>query len=106
MRRRRAPVTPVRRSPHDDMLACSDHIATALRAACDRRDRSTFDALQASFARERAAVLAAANDWASRNGYATVTADDVDRLDRLNVGHVDWFSKLCLHVARLVVHGS
>jgi hypothetical protein len=53
---------------------------------------------------ERFAVAVAANQWATAHPPAyTVSVEDVERVEQLAVGHVDYASKLALYVAELVL---
>ena len=51
---------------------------------------------------ERMAVVLAANEWAVAKGGCAVTFDEVERIETLAVGHVDYASKLALYVAEMV----
>jgi len=52
--------------------------------------------------RERLAVIIAANKWALAHGLNTVTVEQVEAIEHLAIGHVDYASKLALYVAELV----
>lgn len=54
--------------------------------------------------RERFAIALAANEWAAGHGLAKrVTVADVERIEVMAVGHVDYASKLALYVAEFVL---
>lgn len=86
---------------HARLLDCRDAILAALSAEMGRR----ADAVHVAdwIARERSAVANAAHDWASAHDMSCdVTVADVERVEALAVGHVDYASKLALYVAELV----
>lgn len=79
---------------------CSEFVLDALRAEMAKRDHSTL----AWIDNERMAVAVAANQWAEAHGIARrVTVADVERVEVLAVGHVDYASKLALYVSDLVL---
>lgn len=88
--------------PHGQIMACREHVLSALRTEAEKRPgRDDWEAA------ERLAVAAAANDWSSANGLGwTVTADQVERVEHLAMGHVDYMSKLALLVAEMIVVGA
>lgn len=56
---------------------------------------------------ERVAVTVAANQWAQAHPPArTVSVADVERVETMAVGHVDYASKLPLYVAELILEPS
>lgn len=83
---------------HTEFLRCRDSILNAHRTAAERY-RSTDPHWEAN---ERVTVAGAANDWALAHGLTTVTVDDVERIEHLAVGHVDYMPKLALYVAEMV----
>lgn len=74
-------------------------IADALRHEINRTPARNLTA-------EIDAVCVAARDWAIDHGGYAPTLDEVRRIDRTAMGHIDWFSKLTLRVADLVVWGD
>lgn len=74
-------------------------IADALHTECNRTTARNLTS-------ELDAVCAAARHWAIDHGGYAPTLDDVRRIDRTAMGHVDWFDKLTLRVADLVVWGD
>lgn len=82
-----------------DFRRCQDHIHRALLQEMSHRgDRGDATWIE----REREAVAIAANQWATAHGMATVTVDDVERVEPMAVGHMDYGSKLALYVTELV----
>lgn len=67
----------------------------------DKRDTTSLDWIE----RERTTVAVAANEWATSHGGRTVTVEDVERVEVLAVGHVDYARKLALYVAELTCAG-
>ena len=65
-------------------------IYDAFRAAALKRKSDSNDEWQA---RERAAVLAAANNYASTNGLRAISMDAVGRAEIMAMGHVDFGAK-------------
>lgn len=85
-----------------DVLACRDHILGRLTEAMDDRGPGL-----SWIERERFVVATAANEWTfSHGGGRTVTVADVERLEVLAVGHVDYASKLALYVAEAALRGE
>lgn len=85
-------------SPSRPVIGCRDFVYDALVAAMARRgdDLSWID-------REREVVAVAANQWAAAHGCERrLTVADVERVEVLAVGHVDYGPKLALHVAEFV----
>lgn len=56
--------------------------------------------------RERSAVAAEANRWATSYGLLTITSEDVERVEGRAVGHIDYARKLALYVAELIWSGA
>lgn len=84
---------------HRSLLSCRDHIYGRLVAQMSKRgsDPAWED-------KERQAVAIAANEWAgAHEGTRAVTVDDVERVEVLAVGHVDYAPMLALYVAELVL---
>lgn len=83
---------------HQSLMRCRDGVLAALvEAARDRRDGWAEH--------ERDAMVIAANYYALSNpGLTTITADDIERIEGLAVGHVDYADKIALYVAEMV-HG-
>lgn len=84
-----------------DVTSCRDHVYKALLAKMDKRDHDSLVWIDV----ERKAVADAATYWAGRYGYGdkTVTVEDVERIEALAVGHIDYASKLALYIAEFVV---
>jgi hypothetical protein len=84
-----------------DVRRCAEYIHADLVEEMGQRAKDrTLDWIE----RERFAVVEAANRWALAFGYPTVTMTDVERVEQMAVGHVDYATKLPLYVAELVVH--
>lgn len=91
---------PPRRIPrHDEMANCRRRCLAALQYAM--RSRSTFKGVE-WIEHERRAITEAANTWAAAHGLPTITVDQVEDIEHMAVGHVDYASKLALHVTELV----
>lgn len=84
---------------HRSLIACRDHISTALSAEmCKRPDNPSW------IEDERLAVVAAANTWVALSGQGRrITVDDVLHVEPRAIGHFDYQSKLCLYVAEVVL---
>lgn len=85
----------------DSVRSCQRHIYDALVSAMSRRghDLSWIE-------HERQAVAIAANSWAGAHpGTRTVSVEDVERVETMAVGHIDYGPKLALYVAELVTAG-
>lgn len=96
--------TKATRSPHDRRLACRDYVLSALIKAMERRHE--YMGIE-WVSPERMAVAVAANEWATANApAATVTVDDVERVEQMAVGHSDYATKLALYVAELVTRSG
>lgn len=79
--------------------ACT-HLLAALRAEMDLRPgRFGLSWIES----ERFAITASANEWALAHGRPPITMSEVEEVEQLAVGHVDYASKLALYVAELVV---
>lgn len=80
--------------------ACAEFIFDALvRKMQERSDRRVDAWVRA----ERMAVAVAANRWAEAHGMGRrVTVDDVERVETMAMGHVDYARKLALYVAELL----
>lgn len=86
-------------SIHAEFAACRTTLLAALSAEMDKRSKATgMDWVH----EERYAITKAANDWARAHLLREVTVDDVERVEGLAVGHVDYARKLALYVAELV----
>lgn len=80
-----------------DLRKCADYIYAAL--VNEMADRSAPEWEE----NERVAVAIAANQWTQAHPPAmTVTVEDVERVESMAVGHVDYARKLSLYVAELV----
>lgn len=87
---------------HERVMSCRAYIYEALVRAMDDR-ANHVDWVE----RERMAVVVAANEWATAHPSSrTVSVMDVERVEVLAVGHVDYATKLALYVAELVVVGQ
>lgn len=53
---------------------------------------------------ERMALVVAANEWADAKGLQKITVDEVEAVEVLAVGHIDYATKLCFYVAEML-HG-
>ncbi len=74
-------------------------LADALHAQINRTAARNLDA-------EVEAVCLAARGWAIDHGGYAPTLEEVQLIDRTAMGHVDWFDKLTLRVADLVIFDS
>ena len=82
----------------DSLIRCRDHIKAALVAEQEHRSEH-LDWIE----RERAAVAIAACEWAEAHGLEVrPTVADVERIEPMAVGHVDYTPKLALYVAEFV----
>jgi hypothetical protein len=91
---------PARRIPrHDEMRNCRERVLIGLARAME--DRNTFTGLE-WIGRERRAITEAANAWATAHGLPTITVDQVEAVEHMAVGHVDYAEKLALYVSELV----
>jgi hypothetical protein len=77
------------------MDACRRYILDALLTAAEHREDGWVE-------RERRAVALAASEWAVIHGQEQVTVDEVEQVEGLAVGHVDYAEKLALYVTELV----
>lgn len=89
---------------HDAMQACRAAVHEALGEAlrAPRGDASYDEWVD----RLVAAAALAANTWAVSNDYPQIAVEDVARIDRLAMGHVDYHAKVAIRVAHLVVYGK
>jgi hypothetical protein len=82
------------------MLACRSFVLDAL---CKKMMERTNQPVDVWTAGERMAVAVAANTWAESHGMARrVTVADVERVEQMAVGHIDYGPKLALYVAELL----
>lgn len=83
-------------------LACYGYIHRALVAEMAHRGEcSDLEWVE----NERVAVTVAANQWALAHQPSNlVTVKDVERVEGMAVGHVDYARKLALYVTELVTH--
>lgn len=82
--------------------SCADFIHKAL--AAEMAQRTNAPGVE-WIENERVAVTIAANQWAQAHPPArTVSVDDVERVETMAVGHVDYASKLPRYVAELVLN--
>ena len=82
----------------DSVRSCHSRIFDGLVAKMEHRSRFSW------VEDERLAVAEAANAWAlAHPGSHTVSVDDVELIEHLAMGHVDYASKLALYVAEMVV---
>ena len=80
--------------------SCSDYIHGALVGAMAGR---TFRDLK-WIDYEREAVAVAANEWAGAHGVERrVTVADVERIEGMAVGHIDYAQKLPLYIAEYLL---
>jgi hypothetical protein len=86
---------------HDSVLAARDVILSALRDEMTRRHEPGHDDWED---RERAAVVYAANIYAREHNKNRTNKAQVEAIEGLAVGHVDYASKLALYVAEQI-HG-
>lgn len=78
----------------------TEYVHAALVAKMAERDHTTLAWIEA----ERLAVAVAANEWAEAHGIARrVTVEDIERVEPMATGHVDYASKLALYVGDLVL---
>lgn len=85
---------------HDSLMACHARVMRALLLEAGYRQLHD-DWVE----RERFVVAVAANEYATAHGLATITVDDVERVEHLAIGHVDYATKLALYTSELV-HGA
>lgn len=52
--------------------------------------------------REREAITTAANGWALNHGLQPITVADVEHIEGMAVGHVDYARKLALYISELL----
>lgn len=85
---------------YDSLRRCRDYILA------DLSDEMSCRSLHKDWIeRERSAVAIAANQWAKANKSPTrVTIEDVEAIERMAVGHIDYASKLSLYVAEMIVY--
>lgn len=84
---------------HDEFLECRTSILHALRAQMDKRDLKS----ESWIAAERSAMVYAANKWRGRHGpLKWISQEDVEHVETLAMGHVDYASKVSLYVAEMV----
>jgi diacylglycerol kinase family enzyme len=86
---------------HASLLRCHRQILAALRGAMEHRD--TADGM-GWVHHERQIVANTATMYALGYGLTPVTVDDVERVETMALGHIDYAHKLALYVAE-VVHG-
>lgn len=80
--------------------ACTQYILDALVKKMWERTGQPVDVWVPA---ERMAVAVAANTWAEAHGMTRrVTVRDVERVETLAMGHVDYGKKLALYVAELL----
>jgi hypothetical protein len=84
-------------SRHDSLIRCRDMVRDALLAEAKHRNKHD-DWVD----RERLAVAIAANNYAQANGLRYVTTPEVEEVESLAVGHVDYADKLAFYVSELV----
>lgn len=78
----------------------TDYIYAALVRKMAERDHTTLTWIES----ERLAVAVAANEWAEAHGITRrITVEDVERVEHMAVGHVDYARKLSLYVGDLVL---
>jgi hypothetical protein len=83
---------------HEDVMNLRRRCLVALRKAMD--DRRSFAGTE-WIEHEREAITEAANVWALAHGLPTVTVGQVEAIEHLAVGHVDYAEKLALYVAEM-----
>lgn len=87
---------------HDEFLACRDYILNALSKKMMERSDQPYEVWTAA---ERMTVAVAANTWAEAYKLSRhVTVHDVERVEQMAVGHVDYGRKLALYVAELIYY--
>lgn len=89
---------------YQERIQCHQHLLKALTAEMDRRpspDQPSWHD-QSWIANERLALTVAANEWAQSHGRRCLTVQDVERIEGLAVGHVDYASKLALYVMEAI----
>jgi hypothetical protein len=84
---------------HRQMIECQQRLLRALTKEMANRAKNP----DTWVVNERRAIQQAAYQWASRRGLERrVTMADIERLEPLAVGHVDYAHKLCLYVAEFL----
>lgn len=85
---------------HSEFTACRAFVLDAL---CKKMMERTGQPFEVWTAAERMAVAVAANTWAeAHNMGRRVTVADVERVEQMAVGHVDYGPKFALYVAELL----
>lgn len=79
------------------MLKCRDFIHDAFQLEAD--NRSWNEDWEAA---ERLAMAKAANDWAAAHGLNKVTVHQIEDIEHLAVGHIDYATKIALYIAEMV----
>lgn len=75
-----------------EILALRDHLTKVLSKETKIKPRD--------FNRELFVIGAETGTWAREHPQArSVTLTELERCDTMAVGHIDWWSKLCLYVA-------
>lgn len=78
--------------------ACIAELKAALSAEMALRHRFPETWIE----NERVALLTTANRVAMLAGRPPLTLAEIERIEPLAIGHVDYFQKMCLYVAKLV----
>lgn len=81
---------------YEDESRCRTYLLDALTKEMDKRHLNKDTWIE----NERFAITAAANAWADAHGLPVrLTVDEVENVEQLAVGHVDYGRKLALYVA-------
>lgn len=84
---------------HESLMRARGRIYAALLAAADHRsERDDWETF------EREAMVQAANKYGRDHGLADITVGQVEEIEHLAMGHIDYALKISLYVAELL-HG-
>lgn len=84
---------------YDEESRCRSHLLNALTLEMDKRyaNRDTW------IENERFAITVAANQWAQAHALPTrISVEQVEAIEDLAVGHVDYAHKLTLYVTEMI----
>lgn len=84
---------------YDDEAKCRAYLLNALAKVMDMRHQNQDTWIED----ERLAITIAANLWAKAHALpATLSVADVEEVEQLAVGHVDYARKLALYVTEMI----
>lgn len=78
---------------------CAEYIRHGLRGEIAKRHSSPG---LSWIINERQCVTTCANEWAAMHGLSPITIDEVEKVENLAVGHIDYVQKFSLYVAELL----